>query len=292
LLLLLVPALALAQPSEIRVAARADKKTIELSQWLTSTLTIEGPAPLRVELPKPLLVPETLRDWKIQPSGPATVTPLDGNRERWEQSFRMDPYDFGKSMPVAFAQVRVNGRDVPGAGFEVTVEDPKLELKPGSSMTVTGIEHLPPPTPPETSGLWWWSVLLMSLVAAAIILWRFRRPRRAIPPREWALSALARLEGGPAGGHDLATGIAAVLRGFIERRFGIPAPKLTTEELLAATGQASWSVEHADPLRKMLEKCDRAKFAAVVPDDEGCRQLLIQAREWVDLVCPPFMPAQ
>jgi hypothetical protein len=291
LLIFLVPAAALAQPSDIRVAATSDKKTIELSQWLTATLTIEGPAPLRVELPKQLLVPETERDWKIQPSGPAVVAPLDGNRERWVQAFRMDPYEFGKSMPVVFAPVRVNGRDVPGGGFEVTVEDPKLELKPGSSMTVTGIEHLPPPPPPEASGLWWWSVLLIPLLVAAFILWRFRRPPKALPPREWAMKALAKLERDPVGTPELVTRFAAVLRDFIERQFGIPAPKFTTEELLEATQQAAWPVEHTDPLRGMLEECDRAKFAGDVPDDDGWRRMLARGREWVNLVSPDPKPS-
>ena len=76
-LLVLTPSVASAQAPDISVTATADKKTIELSQSLTVTLTVEGPAPLRVELPKQLLVPETERDWKIQATGPATVT------QRW-----------------------------------------------------------------------------------------------------------------------------------------------------------------------------------------------------------------
>ena len=204
----------------------------------------------------------------------------------------MDPYDFGKSMAVVFAPVRVNGRDVPGAGFEVTVEDPKLELKPGSSMAVTGIEHLPPPVPPETSRIWWWSVLLVPLVAGAFILWRFRRPPRALPPREWAVSALARLERNPAGGGELVTGVAAVLRGFIERQFGIPAPNSPPRNSWRRRRQAAWPVEHTDPLREMLEECDRAKFAGDVPDDDGCRRMLARGRDWVDLICPHPRPRE
>ena len=86
LLVLLVPAAARTQSPEIRVAAASDKKTIELSQWLTATLTIEGPAPLRVELPKQLLVPEVrarLEDPAFRPGSPSlrsTGIASDGSR--------------------------------------------------------------------------------------------------------------------------------------------------------------------------------------------------------------------
>lgn len=285
-MLLLTPAVSSAQAPDISVSATADKKTIELSQPLTVTLAVEGPAPLRVELPKQLLVPETERDWKIQPTGAAIVTQLMGSRERWVQRFRLDPFNFGKSMAVVFMPLQVNGREVAATGIEVTVDDPKLGLEPEESMAVTGIEHLPPPIPSETSARWWWLFLIVPLIAAVLVFWRFRRPPRALPPREWADAAFAKLERDASGGLALVTAIAAIVRGFIERHFGIPAPKLTSEELLAAAEQAGWPVEQTDPLRRLLEECDRAKFAGDVPDEDECLRLLACGREWVDLVCP------
>ena len=285
-LLLLLPAGSPAQAPDISVTATADKKTIELSQPLTVTLAIEGPAPLRVELPKQLLVAETERDWKIQPIGAATVTRLMGNRERWVQHFRFDPFDFGKSMAVVFAPLQVNGREVAGAGIVVAVEDPKLGLEPEDSMAVTGIEHLPPPIPTDSSVRWWWLFLIVPLITAVLLFWRLRRPASPLPPRDWADAAFAKLERDAAGGSALVTAVAAIVRGFIERHFGIPAPKLTTEELLAAAEQAGWPVEQTDPLRRLLEECDRAKFAGDVPEEDDCQRLLARGREWVDLICP------
>jgi hypothetical protein len=57
-----------------------------------------------------------------------------------------------------------------------------------------------------------------------------------------------------------------------------------------ATEQAAWSVEQADSLRRLLEECDRAKFAGEIPDDDGCRSLLVRGREWVDLVSTDARP--
>jgi hypothetical protein len=289
-LLLLTSTASSAQAPDTSVTATADKKTIELSQPLTVTLAVVGPAPLRVELPKQLLVPETERDWKIQPIGAATVTQLMGNRERWVQRFRLDPFDFGKSMAVVFAPLQVNDREVAGAEIVVTVEDPKLGLKPEESMAVTGIEHLPPPVPSDTSARWWWLFLIVPLIAAMLVFRRFRRPPRPLPPREWADAAFAKLERDAAGGPALVTAVAAIVRGFVERHFGIPAPRLTTEELLTAAEQASWPVEQTNPLRRLLEECDRAKFAGDVPDEDDCQRLLARGREWVELVSPDTQP--
>jgi uncharacterized protein DUF4381 len=284
--LCLIPSLALAQASDISVAATADRKNIELSESLAVTLVIEGPAPLRVELPKQLLVPEAERDWKIQTVGQPILSRVDANRERWVQVFRLDPFDYGQSMAVVFAPVRVNGREVAGAGFQITVEDPRIEPKATGSMRVTGLEQLPPQASSGGTHLWWWLALLIPLIAASIAAWRLRKSPKPLPPREWALVAFTALERDFPDGQTLVTAIAAVLRSLIERQFGIPAPKLTTEELLTRIDQSAWPVEHTDPLRRLLEECDRAKFAADVPDHDGCQLLLTQSREWVDLVCP------
>jgi hypothetical protein len=290
ILLVLLPAIALAQPPEITATSKADKKSIELSQSLIVTLTIEGPAPLRIELPRPLLVPESERDWKIQAKGPPVITPLGSRRERWIQDFRLAPFDFGKSMVVAFAPLKVNGKVVSADGIAVTVDDPRIELKPEESMSVTGIEHLQASTPRNDSQSRWWLLLLIPLFAAAIIAWRFRRTSKPLPPDRWALEAFARIEHDMVDGMAVATAVAAVIRGFIERQFGIPAPKLTTEELLSAAERADLPVDQTDPLRQLLEDCDRAKFAGDTLDNDRCRRLLARSREWVRLIYPTPRP--
>lgn len=291
LVLLICPALALGQSSDISVEATAKKGSIELSESVRITLSVEGPAPLRVELSKQLLVPESDRDWKIQPVAPSSIAPLGENRERWVQVFRLDPYVFGNSLVVLFAPLKVNGREVPGPGWEVTVNEPKVEMKASASMGVTRIEELPaPPEAPPGSLRWWWVGGAILVLAVVIVVWRLRPQSKPVPPREWALRAFAKLERNRALGMPMVEGVSSGLRGFIERQFGLPAPRLTTEELLAAAEQAPWPIEHADPLRLLLDECDRAKFAGDIPDDDGCRRLLVRARDWVNLICPDTGP--
>jgi hypothetical protein len=294
---------ALAQRPEITIAAtQSQKRPLELSDILRVTLTVDGPSPLRVEFPKKrlpngkeieqFLADESNRDWKITRVGAATKTPLENDRERWIQGFQLEPFVARGATTILFAPITVNGHAVPGPGCEVIVNPPVIEAKPGAAMTITGIEELPPHPPPVgSSWLWVWVVAVAAvLVVLTAIVWRARRRPMPIQPREWAAAAFAKLESKSMPAGAVVEGIASTVRGFIDRRFGIPATRLTTEELLMATEQAAWSVEQADSLRRLLEECDRAKFAGEIPDDDGCRSLLVRGREWVDLVSTDARP--
>jgi hypothetical protein len=289
LLLFIIHPLVLAQRSGVSVTAKADKSTVRLSASIRVTLTVEGPAPLRVEVPKQVLVPESERDWKVQAVGSPVVTPAGTARERWEHVYRLDPFA-DKTLRVEFAPLKVNGREVKPDGFNVEVTT-TAEAKEETARPVTPIEELPPPPPSPPSFLvWWWVGSVVLILVVAVVAWRVRRQPKPVPPRQWAATAFDRLERGTAAAAALVDGVAAVVRGFIDRRFGIPATKLTTAELLAAAEQAGWPVEQTDPLRLLLDDCDRAKFAGDVPDDDGCRNLLTRGREWVNLVSPDPRP--
>ncbi len=284
LLLLLLPSLASAQ--DVSASITQDQKKIRLSESVRVTLTIEGPAPLRVELPKPLLSPESDRDWKIQPLATATVTPAGAKREKWSQAFRLDPYVAGEWY-VQFAPLKVNNRETVGPGCEVQVNSTIGEAKAEAARPVTPIEELPTPPPIRTDSVavWWWVTGALVVLVVAGVGWRLRRKPAPIAPGDWATAAFARLERDGVGGAALVERVATVLREFIDRRFGIPASRLTTPELLAAAEQAGRPVEETDALRRVLDRCDRAKFAGDVPDDNGCRDLLAGARQWVHDVC-------
>ncbi|MBA4190236.1 MAG: hypothetical protein C0467_19800 [Planctomycetaceae bacterium] len=264
-----------------------DRKDLRLSESLRATLVIEGTAPLRVELPQQQLDPIADRNWKIQPVGTASVTPLGDNREKWTQTFRLDPYVPGNAMPVIFAAVKVNGREVLPGGFEVKVITTVAESKAENAKPVTGIEELPPPVidTPGSLAPWWLAAAGILGVLGMGIVWRLRKKSPAIPPHEWAIGAFDQLEQGATSDAERVAGVATILREFIERRFGIPATRLTTAELLA-TAQKAGSVEKADTLASLLNSCDRAKFAGDVPDDSGCRDLLARCRQWVHDVSP------
>jgi len=74
-----------------------------------------------------------------------------------------------------------------------------------------------------------------------------------------------------------------VLRNFIERRFGVAAPKRTTEEFLIEVTMGAHGLEdRVEPLRGFLRVCDRAKFAGEDLDESEREQLLLKARGFVN----------
>lgn len=292
LLVVLLGSPAFAQPPTAVVThdLPGKDKWLGLSGSLTIRLSVEGSAPLRVELPEKLLAPETDRDWQIRPVGPATVTSTAPGREKWEQTFRLTPYVPGPHQ-VQFAPVKVNGRETPITGFTVNVrvesaDVNKVDAK--AAKPVTGIEELPPPLSDTGVSLapWWWVGGTLATVAVALLVWRSRRKPPSVPPGEWALGSLDMLERDGVSGRVLVERVAAIVREFIDRRFGVPAPRLTTAELLAAADAVGWSTQQTQTLRELLRICDQAKFAGHLPDQTGCQQLVVAAREWVRTVDP------
>jgi hypothetical protein len=267
--------------------ASTDQKRIQLSEHIRVYLVVAGPAPLVADLSSSVLDPESEKDWKIQPAGPTTLTPLYGI-PGWEvrsQPFRLDPYVPGNALPVLFAPVRVNGKEVTPTGFEVTVTSSLTDTKPDSARPVTGIEQLPQPVPGEEAPILAWVVGgSLGVVLIWIVVWRLRRNPRPVSAGEWARMAFERLEHSGQRGGALVDGTAAVVRGYVERRFGIPAQRLTSSELLVAVEKAGWPVEVTESLGRLLGFFDRAKFAGDVPDDGGCRDLLAGCREWINRV--------
>jgi hypothetical protein len=294
LLLLALPASVHAQLGDVQVKATADRATIRLSDPVRVTLTVIGRAPLRIDLPDPLLSPESDLAWRIRPAGPPEVQPLDGGREQWSQTYRLDPYATGE-VGLEFAPIRVNGQDVKPAPLSVRVLTDVTEAKPDAARPVTGIEELPPAPPDDPGAVGWALVTGAAAVLAAAVLAALRRRWRArakpLPPAEWAVARLDRLGGelaaGRVSGGVLADRVAAVLRGFVERRYGLPATRLTTGELILEVERAGWPAEPAAALRAILDRCDRAKFAGQVPDPAACGELVTGAREWVTAQAPP-----
>ena len=124
-------------------------------------------------------------------------------------------------------------------------------------------------------------------VIAAVILWRkFRRTKhRGQAPLERAmhdLSAIDRERNNITAG-TLADQSASVVRQYIAGRFGIAAPKRTTEEFLRSltSPQAATLAAHRERLQSFLNACDMAKFAGTDFDAAERLKLLETAFDFV-----------
>jgi hypothetical protein len=75
-----------------------------------------------------------------------------------------------------------------------------------------------------------------------------------------------------------------VVRVFIERKFGLAAPRRTTEEFLRelSTGKDGGLQSRLEPLQGFLKACDLAKFAGQDLGMGERGELVARAREIVD----------
>jgi hypothetical protein len=99
-----------------------------------------------------------------------------------------------------------------------------------------------------------------------------------------ALGALAR-RGAPDEGDADAwfVELSAIVRSYLEGRFAVRAPELTTEEFLREARRSSeLGDEQRAGLGEFLERCDRVKFAGWRPDAEESLATLAAARAFVD----------
>ena len=131
----------------------------------------------------------------------------------------------------------------------------------------------------------------LGLIVGTVVLVRTTRRHRAIRARisayELAVRRLAALERGGAPEEPDLDGwfveLSAIVRRYLEERYHVRAPELTTEEFMqVARRAAGLSAEHRELLSAFLERCDRVKFAGYRPDDDESLATLKAARAFIE----------
>jgi hypothetical protein len=129
------------------------------------------------------------------------------------------------------------------------------------------------------------------LLAAGLAVWRLYRKKKLpfqeappIPPDAIALKELEKirplLEGDDYRG--LVIEVSRILRYYIEGRFGLKAPRLSTEEFLyLAEDSEHLNAAHKAGLAEFLKQCDRVKFALGGMERPGMSGLYEAAKAFV-----------
>ncbi len=150
-----------------------------------------------------------------------------------------------------------------------------------------------------------WMIALIVTLAGALAFWIWRRQQRAalggtaIPPQpahEIALSALEQLrqENLPSQGENerYYVRLSGIVRAYIERRFRLRAPGMTTEEFLQTATQArELSFTHQSALRDFLAQSDLVKFAKYQPSRAEADAAFEAALRFVKETAPLTEPA-
>jgi hypothetical protein len=261
---------------EISIIAQMERSRIALSDEVPLTITIKGPAPIKVTLPKSILDADSAQFWRIKGNSAPEIQALGNGQQQWRYVFRLSPFEAGKQIPISLApfvlqtgtrpESTVNWPKPKGATVEVTTSITALdkdELRP-----VTQIEPLPPTPVHSGQGLW---ITAIVVIAGAVIVFTIvrvlRRARRSIAQDQihdanWALAQLSSMPTTASGAevrgylHQLAD----IVRGFLEFRFQLPALRRTTQELMDQLHKFDETISW-DKLGEFLNACDRAKFA-------------------------------
>lgn len=128
--------------------------------------------------------------------------------------------------------------------------------------------------------------LVAVLVIAGILSWMKRRARPELSAEQWARQELDGLQnhGGAMPPGDFALSASRVVRVFVERKFGLAAPKRTTEEFLQelSISKNESLVSRMEHLRGFLKSCDMAKFAGTNLELAEREKLIAKATAFVD----------
>ncbi len=249
-------------------------------------------------------------DYRITAPQRETAVPTGDGRLRWSYACELEfvlPGEY--ELPAAglsFIDERVTGDEQ--LGQEVTVAGLEVNTLETEPVTVTvhelagiqlspeemaNIRILDPVELPRQWGVWWWlgPVLILGVIglALALILRRARRPMVVVPTpaHEWAQVRFAALVA-----EDLiAKGrvqeyyyrISDIVRGYLERRFHVSAPEMTTEEfLLAMAVDHRFGENHTQELTRFLTACDLVKYARLEPEPAEPRRLLQAGVDFVE----------
>ena len=167
----------------------------------------------------------------------------------------------------------------------VLPDDTAHDLKPPLG-TLYPVDSRSGPTWPWVLGFGALLLLGVAYAARTWLLWRARARRRSAYDiahgRLSALMSRARPEGTDAVDAFFVE-LSNIVRCYLEDRFGLHAPELTTEEFLdIAAASPDLTTEHKGFLREFLKSADQVKFARFVPNRDYIESVLHAAGRFLE----------
>jgi len=284
-------------PVKVTAALWPAKPTLD--QALSLRLTIEAPSGITVKAPFQEAGDQRLGRFTITQFAQDRETTSNGG-ERQVQLYTLQAPSSGRHRVPPLRLEMIDGRaDAPTKGKpqELLTDELPIEIAPiANAVASSDLHGAPGALDPDVGGVPWLLVLggasaLAILGAGGVLALRTMAARRRIEAQRSAYDeADARLRELEAKGAPTATdaddwfvALSAIVRAYIERRYDIRAPELTTEEFLAAAASGGGlSASHRSLLTTFLERCDRVKFAGYRPDSEESIATLAAARGFVE----------
>ncbi len=274
-----------------------------LGESIYVRLEIEAPAGISIDAPFQEAGDQRLgrfrvvgftRDTQRQPSGGQVQ----------QQTYTLEAPSSGRQRIPPLRLEMIDGRAQSAAGSadtrkpqELLTDEVPLEIAPVPAERASAeLKPAMGELPADVGGTSWTLVAgiagaVLMLGSGSILALRAYRARRRIEQQrsayEEAVAELRALHDKGAPDADTADGwfvrLSGIVRTYLEYRYEIRAPELTTEEfLLVATARPELTEEHRGLLTQFLERCDRVKFAGYRPDTEESLATLSAARGFVE----------
>lgn len=260
---------------------------------------IDAPAGVQIDAPFQEAGDQRLGRFKVVGFARDTQHKPDGGAHH-EQTYTLEAPTSGKHRvpPLRMEMVDSRGDTGKKAGTqEILTEEVPLDIAP-VNMDAVGKELRAAvgKLDPDVGGTPWMLILVAIsggavLLSASLLLVRGFRARRRIADKKSAYDeAIAKLRaleqrGAPEteGADAWFVELSAIVRSYLEHRYDIRAPELTTEEFLQVASRApELTSGHRAQLTLFLERCDRVKFAGYRPDSQESIDSLSAARGFVE----------
>lgn len=274
--------LLLLAPPDVSATVAVDRSAVRLSEWLTVTVTVEGPAPLIVQPAADWVDTESAANWRIRPLKPATVSSLANGRERWVISLRADPYAVGDplSLNLTALNVRFGNRVTPEpvtlSSQSIKVTSDVASVRGDEARGITGIERLP-----EEPRSWTWpiaiglAVAMLTVAVGYVIGKRIRKHWAGDLPDAWLTRAWLDIErtDDP---RMQAEKLAALVRRAASSRFGTDFTAKSVNEIQQQLENANGGEE----MINLLKDLEQRQFDP--SSNRNSDNLLAQTKAWIN----------
>jgi len=280
----------------VSVHLDVDKNEITIADRLNLTISVISEEDYDVELPG---FGDKLEQFGIVDYYTSQPSLTDESRSKISRSYVLEPFLSGDYIipPMQIHFKKKNNTD--GTLHEIETEEITIRvtsLLPENFKEMTLHDIKPPENLPQSYGLWLWSggiALVLLITGIAVFVFIRKRKRngddaliRKIPAHQLAFDELNALvseklvEKGAI--KEFYHKISDILRRYIENRFYIRAPELTTEEFLTGIKTANnFDNTHKILLKNFLTHCDLVKFARHHPQTEDIQKTFDSCKEFI-----------
>ena len=279
----------------ITITTQVSRATMTIGDKVEYTITVHANPELKVEFPQ---FGDNMGGFAIKDFGEAEPKKHKG-RMVYRQRYTLDSYTTGSHTipaPLVF-YTDADGRKLEIEGEAVTIEVKSVlpeDEEPQDIKDIPDPVELPVNNTALLVGIIIGALFIAGGVAAFLWLKKRKESRDEIvrkPPHVIAYEQLEKLvasgliEAGRI--EEYYVLLSDTIRTYLENRFGLRAPEMTTEEFLAAAANNSvLKDEHKKMLSRFLTHCDLVKFARYAPDVEEMNSAYESAKQFVHETAP------